>query len=143
MLIKNLLLILAGAAGGFSIAGGVFAFIVMIGVLPRLAGRTHTGWAYWWYCWWNYRKYYICFFCIYSDWICGYCYFWDFCWDVCRMFFYGIGGSLKCITDFFKKNSFKARHVFHYCIIGNWKSVGNMVSVMFSDLAEYEIESEG
>lgn len=49
MLIKNLLLILAGAAGGFSIAGGVFAFIVMIGVLPRLAGRTHTGWAYWWY----------------------------------------------------------------------------------------------
>lgn len=49
MLIKNLLLIFAGIAGGFSIAGGVFAFIVMIGVLPRLAGRTHTGWAYWGY----------------------------------------------------------------------------------------------
>ena len=43
MLIKNLLLIFAGVAGGFSIAGGVFAFIVMIGVLPRLAGRTHTA----------------------------------------------------------------------------------------------------
>lgn len=49
MLIKYLLLILVGLAGGLSIAGGTFAFIVMIGVLPRLAGRTHTAWAYWQY----------------------------------------------------------------------------------------------
>lgn len=49
MLIKSLLLVLIGLAAGVSIAGGVFAFIVMIGVLPRLAGRTHTGWAYWQY----------------------------------------------------------------------------------------------
>lgn len=49
MLIKYILLILIGLAAGVSIAGGVFAFIVMIGVMPRLAGRTHTGWAYWHY----------------------------------------------------------------------------------------------
>ena len=49
MLIKSLLLVLIGLAAGVSIAGGVFAFIVMIGVLPRLAGRTHTAWAYWQY----------------------------------------------------------------------------------------------
>ena len=49
MLIKSLLLVLIGLAAGGSIAGGVFAFIIMIGVLPRLAGRTHTGWAYWQY----------------------------------------------------------------------------------------------
>lgn len=49
MLIKYLILILIGLAGGFSIAGGTFAFIVMIGVLPRLAGKTHTAWASWQY----------------------------------------------------------------------------------------------
>lgn len=49
MLIKSVLLSLIGLAAGVSIAGGVFAFIVMIGVLPRLAGRTHTAWAYWQY----------------------------------------------------------------------------------------------
>ena len=49
MLIKSLILVLIGLASGGSIAGGVFAFIVMIGVLPRLAGRTHTAWAYWQY----------------------------------------------------------------------------------------------
>lgn len=49
MLIKYLILIIIGLAGGLSIAGGTFAFIVMIGVLPRLAGRTHTAWAYWQY----------------------------------------------------------------------------------------------
>lgn len=49
MLIKYLILISIGFAGGLSIAGGTFAFIVMIGVLPRLAGRTHTAWASWQY----------------------------------------------------------------------------------------------
>ncbi|MCI8409409.1 MAG: stage V sporulation protein AB [Lachnospiraceae bacterium] len=49
MLIKYLILILIGLAGGLSIAGGTFAFIVMIGVLPRLAGKTHTAWASWQY----------------------------------------------------------------------------------------------
>lgn len=49
MLIKDLLLVIIGLAGGLSIAGGTFAFIVMIGVLPRLAGRTHTASAYWEY----------------------------------------------------------------------------------------------
>lgn len=49
MLIKYLILIVIGFAGGISIAGGTFAFIVMIGVLPRLAGRTHTAWASWQY----------------------------------------------------------------------------------------------
>lgn len=49
MLIKYIILILIGLAGGLSIAGGTFAFIVMIGVLPRLAGKTHTAWASWQY----------------------------------------------------------------------------------------------
>lgn len=49
MLIKYLILTVIGLAGGLSIAGGTFAFIVMIGVLPRLAGKTHTAWASWQY----------------------------------------------------------------------------------------------
>lgn len=49
MLIKNLILFVIGFSGGLAIAGGVFAFIVMIGVMPRLAARTHTVWASWHY----------------------------------------------------------------------------------------------
>lgn len=43
MLIKNLLLIIIGLAGGFTIAAGVFAFITMIGIITRLASRTKTA----------------------------------------------------------------------------------------------------
>lgn len=49
MLVKYILLCLVGLAGGLSIAAGVFAFIVMIGIMPRFAGRTHTAWASWGY----------------------------------------------------------------------------------------------
>lgn len=49
MLIKMIVLTIIGLAGGFAIAGGVFAFIIMIGILPRLAGRTRTAWAGWHY----------------------------------------------------------------------------------------------
>lgn len=49
MLVKYILLGLVGLATGLSIAGGVFAFVVMIGIMPRLAGRTHTAWACWGY----------------------------------------------------------------------------------------------
>lgn len=49
MLVKYALLGIIGLASGFAIAGGTFAFIVMIGVLPRLAARTRTAWAYWQY----------------------------------------------------------------------------------------------
>lgn len=43
MLIKNLFLALIGLAGGTVIAGGVFAFVTMLGVIPRLASRTGTA----------------------------------------------------------------------------------------------------
>jgi len=49
MLVKYILLCLTGLAGGLAIAAGVFAFIVMIGIIPRFAGRTHTAWASWGY----------------------------------------------------------------------------------------------
>lgn len=49
MLIKNMLLAFIGLSGGFAIAGGAFSFLVMIGVLPRLASKTKTVWAYWQY----------------------------------------------------------------------------------------------
>lgn len=49
MLIKYFLLILIGISGGFVIGGGVFAFITMIGVFPRLSARTHTAEHIRWY----------------------------------------------------------------------------------------------
>lgn len=45
MWMYNLLLAILGFSGGLSIAGGIFAFIVMIGVIPRMAGRTRTAWC--------------------------------------------------------------------------------------------------
>lgn len=39
---KNVLLALIGFASGIAVAGGVFAFITMIGVVTRIAARTKT-----------------------------------------------------------------------------------------------------
>lgn len=38
-----ILLAIIGLCAGFAVAGGIFAFISMIGIPPRLAGRTHTA----------------------------------------------------------------------------------------------------
>lgn len=35
--IQNIILVLIGFAGGFSVAGGVFAFVSILGIIPRLA----------------------------------------------------------------------------------------------------------
>lgn len=43
ILIKNLLLVVAGVAGAGFVAAGTFAFITMLGIVPRLAGRTGTA----------------------------------------------------------------------------------------------------
>ncbi len=43
IVIKNLILIIIGLSGGFSVASGIFAFITMLGIVPRLAARTHTA----------------------------------------------------------------------------------------------------
>lgn len=43
MLIKDGLIFLMAAAGGGVVAGGVFALISLIGIVPRLASRTETA----------------------------------------------------------------------------------------------------
>lgn len=43
ILIKSILLCSIGLAGGIAIGGGIFAFITMLGVFPRLADRTNTA----------------------------------------------------------------------------------------------------
>ncbi len=43
ILIKSIILCIIGVSGGFIIGGGVFAFITMLGVFPRLADRTNTA----------------------------------------------------------------------------------------------------
>lgn len=42
-LIRSALLILVGFAGAGFVAAGTFAFITMLGIVPRLAGRTGTA----------------------------------------------------------------------------------------------------
>lgn len=42
-LIKNILLIIIGLSAGGIISGGIFAFITMIGIIPRLTFRTGTA----------------------------------------------------------------------------------------------------
>jgi stage V sporulation protein AB len=41
--VKYLILIALGLGSGIVISGAVYAFIAVIGVVPRLAGRTGTG----------------------------------------------------------------------------------------------------
>lgn len=41
--IKQLIAVIIGLGSGVAIAGGVFALITVIGIIPRLAGKTHTG----------------------------------------------------------------------------------------------------
>lgn len=43
MYAKQLLLAVIGFGGGATVAAGVFALITSIGVMARLAGKTHTG----------------------------------------------------------------------------------------------------
>ena len=43
MWINHILLSLFGFASGIAIAAGTFAFIIMIGIIPRVIGRSHTG----------------------------------------------------------------------------------------------------
>lgn len=38
-LIQNVALAVIGFAGGFSVAGGIFAFISILGIIPRIADR--------------------------------------------------------------------------------------------------------
>lgn len=43
MFLKNLFLFVFGTSAGGVIAAGVFAFLAIIGVFPRLIGATHTS----------------------------------------------------------------------------------------------------
>lgn len=40
---KQILLFLIGLSSGFIVSAGIFAFITMIGIIPRLASRTKTA----------------------------------------------------------------------------------------------------
>ena len=43
MFLKEALLLLAGLAAGSTVAAGVYAFLVVIGVYPRLIGKDGDG----------------------------------------------------------------------------------------------------
>lgn len=43
LLIKQSIAAMIGLGSGVAVAGGVFALITVIGIIPRLAGKTHTG----------------------------------------------------------------------------------------------------
>lgn len=47
--IKMIFLALTGLACGFAVASGIFAFITMLGIIPRLAARTNTAKHIVWY----------------------------------------------------------------------------------------------
>ncbi len=43
MLLERLFLILLGSSFGLMTAGGVFTVLLAVGLIPRFAGKTHTG----------------------------------------------------------------------------------------------------
>ncbi len=49
MWIKYAFLLVTGASAGLLISGGVFTVLFVIGLIPRFAGKTHTGDKIIWY----------------------------------------------------------------------------------------------
>lgn len=43
MWVTKVFLAILGVSAGFTVAGGLFALIIGLGIIPRYAGRTHTG----------------------------------------------------------------------------------------------------
>ena len=43
MWIKQIILGILGVSSGFAVAGGMFAFLIALGVVSRFAGKTHTA----------------------------------------------------------------------------------------------------
>ena len=43
MLIRQVILGIVGLSSGFAVAGGMFAFLIALGVVSRFAGKTHTA----------------------------------------------------------------------------------------------------
>lgn len=43
MWIKQIFLGILGLSSGFAVAGGMFAFLIALGVISRFAGKTHTA----------------------------------------------------------------------------------------------------
>ncbi len=42
-MIKYILIIVLGVSGGVMVAGGMFTVLFTVGLIPRFAGKTHTG----------------------------------------------------------------------------------------------------
>lgn len=51
IVIKQIFLVVLGLSFGFSVAAGIFAFITMLGIVPRLAARTNTAKHIYFYEW--------------------------------------------------------------------------------------------
>ncbi|MCD8097949.1 MAG: stage V sporulation protein AB [Lachnospiraceae bacterium] len=45
----QILLGILGLSAGFAVAGGMFAFLIALGVISRFAGKTHTAKYVFWY----------------------------------------------------------------------------------------------
>ena len=43
MWIRQVFLAILGLSSGFAVAGGMFAFLIALGVVSRFAGKTHTA----------------------------------------------------------------------------------------------------
>ena len=88
--IQYSVLILIGLASGFAVASGIFAFITMLGIIPRLAARTKTA---------NHVVWYETMIIAGGafDFFGG---LWAFCRCICRMSGNGTGRNAACNSHF-------------------------------------------
>ena len=113
VIVEQLVLALVGLSAGAAVAGGLFSFIVELGVIADFADRTHTG---------DKLLFYetcvalggiigniVFLFCAECGIVC-FCVFcvrggtssvWDFCRDFCRMLVDGACGDIKCFSDLY------------------------------------------
>ena len=87
VIVEELVLALVGLSAGAAVAGGLFSFIVELGVIADFADRTHTG-----------DKLLFYETCVALG---GTSSVWDFCRDFCRMLVDGACGDIKCFSDLY------------------------------------------
>ena len=146
MWIREILLAIAGLSAGVAVAGGLFSFIVELGVIADFADRTHTG-----------DK--VCFYedCAALGGILGNLVtvfhtghpgrtsgtggVRDLYGDLRGMLGHGAGGDPECISSVHAPGADHPVSVFIYRLPGCGQRAGGM-SVLFQRMVEHLIQSE-
>ena len=128
--IKYFLLVLIGLGSGFAVASGTFAFITMLGIIPRLAARTRTVRHIVWY-----ETMIVWGGALGNIWIVFVLSFpafdvvWIFCRHFCRLSGDGTGGDASCHPYSGQPDPDQGRILLYSSGHCSWEADRNIVSI--------------